>query len=194
MSTITINTAIVSDKQQIIDSLVLSFGADPFERWLYPDPHAYLTNFPIFLEALTARTFETDTAYYVDGFAGAALWLPPNVYLDEEKIIASLEKTINKQKQNNTMGIMEQMDRYHPHEPHWYLAIIGVDPAVQGQGLGSIMLQHTLALCDQDRSLAYLESTNSKNISLYEREGFELLGTIQVGDAPPMFPMLRKPR
>ena len=194
MSTATINIATATDKEQIIDSLVLAFGADPIERWLYNDPHAYLTNFPIFLEALTARTFETDNAYYIAGYAGSALWLPPDVHLAEEKIIASLEKTIDKQKQNDTMAIMEQMDRYHPHEPHWYLAIIGVDPARQGQGLGLMLLQHTLALSDRDRALAYLESTNPKNISFYEREGFELLGTIQAGDSPPMFPMLRKPR
>ena len=42
--------------------------------------------------------------------------------------------------------------------------------------------------------LACLESSNPKNIPLYERHGFELLGTIQVGASPPIFPMLRKIR
>jgi ribosomal protein S18 acetylase RimI-like enzyme len=194
MSTITINTATASDKQQIIDTLVLAFSADPFERWLYHDPHTYLTNFPIFIDAITTRAFETDNAYYVDNYAGTALWLPPNVHLDEELIIASVEQTINKQKQTDTIAFMEQMGRFHPHEPHWYLVIIGVDPLKQGQGFGAILLKHTLASCDRDRAPAYLESTNPKNISLYERFGFKLLGTIQAGDAPPMFPMLRKPR
>jgi ribosomal protein S18 acetylase RimI-like enzyme len=194
MSTNTISTATSSDKQQIIDTLVLAFGADPFERWLYNDPHTYLTNFPIFIDALTTRAFETDNAYYVDNYAGTALWLPPNVHLDEELIIASFELTINRQKQTDIISFIEQMEHYHPHEPHWYLVIIGVDPLKQGQGLGGRLLQHTLSLCDRDRALAYLESTNPKNISLYEHHGFKLLGTIQAGDAPPMFPMLRKPR
>ncbi|MGH9960925.1 MAG: GNAT family N-acetyltransferase, partial [Pyrinomonadaceae bacterium] len=48
--------------------------------------------------------------------------------------------------------------------------------------------------CDHDQKLAYLESTNPRNIPLYERHGFELLGTIQVGTSPRLFPMLRKPR
>jgi hypothetical protein len=47
---------------------------------------------------------------------------------------------------------------------------------------------------DRDHMLAYLESSNPKNIPLYERHGFELLGTIQVGTSPPIFPMLRTPR
>ena len=71
---------------------------------------------------------------------------------------------------------------------------MGVDMAHQGQGYGSLLLKHTLALCDRDHVSAYLESTNPKNIPLYERHGFELLGTIQIGNVPPMFPMLRKPQ
>ncbi len=55
-------------------------------------------------------------------------------------------------------------------------------------------MQHTLVPSDRDRKPAYLESSNPKNIPLYERHGFELLGTIQVGNSPPIFPMLRKPR
>ncbi len=194
MSTVTINTATASDIEKIIDMVVLAFSADPFERWLYPDPHAYLINFPTFIKAVTAQAFESRNVYYVDGYAGAALWLPPDIHLDEEPIITSLEQTISKQKMADTSAIMEQMAFYHPHEPHWYLAVIGVDGARQGLGFGSMLLQHTLASCDREHALAYLESTNPKNISLYERHGFELLGTIQAGNAPPMFPMLRKPR
>ncbi len=190
----TIEAVTVSGKQKVIDLLVLSFGADPFERWLYPDLYAYLNNFPVFLDALTIQSFETNNVYSVNNGTGAALWLPPNTNLDDRLIVTSLEQTIDKQKQVSTISIMEQMDGYHPHEPHWYLAIIGVDPVCQGQGLGSILLQHTLALCDHDGVLAYLESTNPKNISLYQRHGFELLGRIQAGDAPPLFPMLRHPR
>jgi hypothetical protein len=39
-----------------------------------------------------------------------------------------------------------------------------------------------------------MESTNPANIPLYRRHGFEMIGQIQVDDAPPLFPMLRRPR
>jgi ribosomal protein S18 acetylase RimI-like enzyme len=187
-----IRKATISDQEQIVDLLVLAFNADPIERWLYPDPHEYLIKFPIFLRAFTAKSFESGNTYFVDGSIGAALWLPPNTHLHEESIITSLEQTIAEAKQADTFGTLEQMSRYHPLEPHWYLAIMGVDPTQQGKGIGSKLLKHTLAVCDRDHTLAYLESTNPKNISLYERHGFELLGTIRVGAAPPMFPMLRQ--
>ena len=71
--------------------------------------------------------------------------------------------------------------------------MIGVDPAHQGQGYGSALLQHGLARCDREDKLAYLESTSPSRV-LYQRHGFELLGTIQGGSSPQLFPMLRKPR
>jgi GNAT superfamily N-acetyltransferase len=194
MPTARINTATDSDREHIIDLLVLAFSADPLERWLYPNPRAYLQHFPRFLRAFTSRAFDSGTAYYVGDYAGAALWLPPNVHLPEHPIVESLEQTVDPAKQADTFAILEQMSRYHPEEPHWYLALMGVDAAQQGQGFGAMLLQHALASCDGDWTPAYLESTNPKNIPLYQRHGFELLGTIQAGSTPPMFPMLRRPR
>jgi ribosomal protein S18 acetylase RimI-like enzyme len=55
-------------------------------------------------------------------------------------------------------------------------------------------MKQRLARCDSDHMLAYLEATNSRNLSLYERLGFERLGTIQAGSSPSMYPMARKPR
>jgi hypothetical protein len=44
---------------------------------------------------------------------------------------------------------------------------------------------YALNQCDHENSVAYLESSNPKNIPFYQRHGFELLGTIQVGTSPP---------
>jgi hypothetical protein len=45
---------------------------------------------------------------------------------------------------------------------------------------------------DREEQIAYLESTNPANIPLYQRHGFEVIGTIQVDEAPPIFPMSRR--
>ena len=86
------------------------------------------------------------------------------------------------------------MAKYHPDEPHWYLPLIGVDPAQQGKGLGDALMRHALVRCDRAGQPAYLESSNPRNISLYRRHGFEELGTIQAGSSPALVPMLRRPR
>ncbi|MFW5730372.1 MAG: GNAT family N-acetyltransferase [Desulfonatronovibrionaceae bacterium] len=92
------------------------------------------------------------------------------------------------------IDLYEQLDTCHPAEPHWHLTFAGVDPACQKQGLGTALIQHSLAHIDARNGVAYLESTTWDSVPLYERLGFQLLGSIQAGSSPPMYPMLRKPR
>ena len=86
------------------------------------------------------------------------------------------------------------MADYHPQEPCWYLPLIAADPAHTGQGLGAALMRHALAKVDADGLPAYLESSNPRNISLYQRYGFEVMGEIQAGSSPVMTPMIRPAR
>jgi ribosomal protein S18 acetylase RimI-like enzyme len=194
MTTPIIKTTTASDEAPVIDVVVLAFSADPAARWTWPDPHQYLTHFPSFVQAFGGQAFTHESAYYIDSYAGAALWLPPEVHPDEEVLIPLLQRTVPEPILKDVFAVFEAMGSYHPSEPHWYLPFIGVNPSQQGKGYGAALMQHALIPCDRDQKLAYLESTNPKNIPLYERHGFEVLGTIQMGDSPPLFPMLRTPR
>jgi ribosomal protein S18 acetylase RimI-like enzyme len=189
-----IKTATPSSADQAIGTVVLAFSSDPVARWFYPDPHQYLLHLPSFVRLFAGKAFEHNSAYYVDGYLAAALWLPPDVHSDENALAALLQRTIPEENQQEIFGFVEQMDNSHPSEPHWYLPMIGVDPSKQGQGYGSALLKHALERCDGEGKLAYLEASSPKSIPLYQRHGFELIGTIQVGSSPPLFPMLRKPR
>jgi ribosomal protein S18 acetylase RimI-like enzyme len=194
MAKITIKTASASDRAPVIDVVVLAFSADPAARWTWPNPQQYLRHFPSFVEAIGGKAFAHGSAYYADGYAGAALWLPPDVHPDEDALATLLQCTGAEEIRNAAFALFEQMGRYHPSEPHWYLPLIAVDPWQQGKGYGSTLMEHALVRCDRDNQLAYLESTNPKNIPLYERHGFKALGTIQAGKSPTIVPMLRKPR
>ena len=91
-------------------------------------------------------------------------------------------------------AVFEAMEEYHPEESCWYLPLIAVDPLYQSQGLGSQLMKHALNRIDEDGLPAYLESSNPRNMSLYERHGFEVMGQIQIGTSPPIHPMLRSAR
>ena len=186
--------ATASDEASIIDVLVRANWEDPAARWVWPDSQQFLTHFPSFVRALGGKAFAHGSAYYVDGYTGAALWLQPDVHPDENALIALLERTVSEQIQKDFFPVLEQMGRFHPSEPHWYLPFVGVDPSQQGKGFGSALLQHILIQVDRDNMLAYLESSNPRNIPLYKRHGFELLGSIQIGTSPSIAPMLRKPK
>jgi ribosomal protein S18 acetylase RimI-like enzyme len=189
-----IKTATSSDEARVINVLVLAFSTDPGARWTWPDPDQYLMHFPKLVKAFGGKAFEYKSAYYTDGYGGAALWLPPDVHPDEDAMTALFKATASEQIQKDLATVFEKMGSYHPKVPHWYLPLLGVDPFLHGSGLGSALLKHALISCDRDNKFAFLESTNARNVPLYERHGFEVLGEIQVGTSPTIFPMLRKPQ
>jgi GNAT superfamily N-acetyltransferase len=193
-TTPTVATTESSQAEQAIAVIILAFSTDPAARWSYPDPDRYLIHFPAIVRAFGGNAFAHRGARHVNGFAGAALWLPPGIQPDEETLASVLRRSIAADRQAAVFAVFEQMERYHPREPHWYLPLIGIDPVHQRKGYGSALLQHTLAQCDREHVPAYLESTNPVNIPLYERHGFNVLATIQVGSSPPIFPMLRPAR
>jgi len=183
----------LADGERAIQTIVLAFAADPMARWSWPSADQYLNYMPSLARAFGGRAFEHGTAHNTDSFTGVALWLPPGVAPDEEALVAITRQSTGGRQQTEVFQIFEAMAAHHPKEPHWYLPLIGVDPAHQGKGLGAALLKHALERCDRDRVPAYLESTNPRNITLYKRHGFEALGTIQFGSSPPLVPMLRKP-
>ena len=190
----TVRAMTPAEELRAIDTVVLAFAADPIARWSWPDSHQYLANMPRLIKAFGGRGFAHNGAFTTDNYRGAALWLPPGISPDEETLDGLVRSTVADSIRKDVIAVMEQMAAYHPEEPHWYLPLIGVDPAHQGNGLGEALMTYALQQCDREHMPAYLESTNPRNISLYQRHGFEALGTIQVGSSPPLVPMLRQRR
>lgn len=189
-----IRTATVADAERCLAVLALAFSSDPPCRWAWPDPQQYLEAFPRFARAFGGGAIEHGTANYYEGFSGVALWLPPGVAPDEASLVRVIQDTVAAAQRDAMFAMFEQMDAFHPRAAHWHLPLIGVDPAHQGKGIGSALLRHALNASDSQKVLAYLEATSPQNVPLYERHGFEALGSIQVADSPPVVPMLRKPR
>jgi ribosomal protein S18 acetylase RimI-like enzyme len=176
-----------------IETVVLAFASDPITRWKWPQAHLYLAAMGKFARAFGGKAFAHGTAYCTDDYTGVALWLPPDVHPEEDEMRAIMQTTTVPSAAAVAPALLEQMDKYHPREPHWYLPLIGVDPVHQGKGHGDALMAYALQQFDRDLP-AYLESTNPHNVALYRRHGFEPLGTIQVGSSPTLIPMLRRPR
>ena len=184
-----------SDEQaRALATLVLAFTQDPFERWMYPEAGQYLAHFPEFLAAFGGSAFDEGTVWSLGAFAAVALWLPPNTGPDGDAIVSVLIETVAAEKHQDLLFLLEQMDETHPTYPHWYLPWFGVDIALQGRGLGGQLMEPCLRFVDESHLPAYLESPNPRNVSFYERHGFELTGVAEVGACPPVAFMLRAAR
>ncbi|HEX2559796.1 N-acetyltransferase [Phenylobacterium sp.] len=184
-----------SEQEAVLSTLLLAFSVDPCMRYALTSPETFIGAFRRLAMALGGAAFEHGSAYVGADGGAAALWLPAGVESDGEGIGALIEQLdIPPEKQEVLGQVGEAMGENHPHEPHWYLAMIGTDPSRQGRGLGSALLKEGLRRCDAEGLPAYLESSNPANIPLYERHGFEVVGMIQPGDFPPLVPMLRPAR
>lgn len=189
-----VRPATAMETDQTIDTLVLAFAEDPAVRWVFPEADAYLRWFGPFIRAFGGAAFESGGALVDAGHRGAALWLPPGVEPDGEALVALLERSLPADRLRTMHEVLALMDHYHPHEPHWYLPLIGVEPAHRGGGIGSALLAAALERCDRDGRPAYLEATSPRNARLYLQCGFEVIGTIQAGDFPAMWAMVRPAR
>jgi ribosomal protein S18 acetylase RimI-like enzyme len=189
-----IRSATPDDMPRVISVIVAAFLTDPPARYAWSTPHDYLQAMPRATREFAGACFDHGTAYCTADFRGAALWLPPGVQPDGEAVEKVFRATANAEHLDDLLATFAKMAEWHPKEPHWYLAQIGVDPGSQGQGLGAALMRHALARCDREKALAYLETGNPRNIPLYRHFGFEVIGEIRVGSAPAMTPMLRRPR
>lgn len=173
--------------------MTLGFADDPVCRRLYPDPAQYMTFFPEFVTLYGGAAFDHQAAHVVQGI-GAALWFPPHVHPDGDAIDELIGRSVADAAKAELFEVYAEMSRGHPEEPHWFLPLIAVDPILRGKGFGGALMEYGLAASDRDGVPAYLDSTHPRNIPFYERFGFELVRTIEIGGHPPIFPMICRPR
>jgi ribosomal protein S18 acetylase RimI-like enzyme len=179
--------------------LTRAFFDDPVSVWTCR--HARLR--PAMLErfhgARLRQLVGENEVWTAPGGSSAALWAPPERWrttLREDIVLTRslLHPRLIARLPNVARGLLG-VERAHPREPpHWYLALLGTDPAAQGQGLGSAVLGPVLERCDVDGVAAYLESSKERNIAFYARHGFRVTRELHLPRGPTMWAMWREPR
>ena len=178
------------DKHQVISVLKLGFSNDDLLRWVFPEADSFLKSFDIWMEEFSKESFKNNIVFSEESFHGTSLWHPPGFEFDES-VLGSTFESIPESRLENVLKFFEEFSKYHPKDA-WYLAFIAVDPSKQGSGIGSFILKEALKMIDEKNEKAYLEASSERNMSLYERHGFECMGRIQINDSPAAFPMIRQ--
>jgi GNAT superfamily N-acetyltransferase len=182
-----------------------AFYDDPVSIWIMPDDKTRTVHLRKFFAAITRHHHLAGGGVEVasDGssIGAAALWDPPGRWKQSSREqLMMLPSFILGFGLRLTTGrklgeVLELMKQQHPEEPHWYLAVIGSDTAVRGQGYGQALMRSRLDRVDAEHAPAYLESSKPENVPYYQRFGFELSGEIVLpGGGPTLWPMWRAPR
>ncbi|MEI7859464.1 MAG: GNAT family N-acetyltransferase [Acidimicrobiales bacterium] len=70
--------------------------------------------------------------------------------------------------------------KHDPDRQHSHFGPLAVDPDLQGQGIGSLLLSAYCRRLDQAGLLGYLETDKPENVRLYERFGFAVTAEADV--------------
>lgn len=159
-------------------------------------------NMPVYVRAVIRDALEhghVDAVISNGRIAATASWLPPGTAprsLGRELLITSrvLPVLLRGRNRLTAINMLQTMDKKHPTEPHWYLALIGVDPAFQAKGIGNVLIRKRLDECDASGLPVYLETQKPENLPYYERFGFVVRDSIVKEGCPTLWSMWREPR
>jgi GNAT superfamily N-acetyltransferase len=182
-----------NDVEATVAALIASYVDDPFMRWLFPDTQQYLRNFPSFVLTFGGKAFVRQSAYLAGQNCAAALLLPPRVRPDPYVVAEFIAWTLPKSQHEAFSEFANRGACYEPTEPHWRLALMGVDPNYRRHHIGITLLKRSLLACDAAHLPVYLEASPI-SVPFYQKEGFDILGEIRSGAIPPLVPMLRTAR
>ncbi len=164
-----IRVATRPDEEQVAATITLAFSADPIVRWIFPNPLLRLRTFMKLVGLYGGPALDHGSAHVIGDFSAVALWLPPGIEPEVEKMRRLLVETVPAEILSTYLAQSERINAHHPSEPHWYLPLIGVDAGHQGKGYGTALMAHGLAACDREQKLAYLESTTRAEDRLLAR-------------------------
>jgi GNAT superfamily N-acetyltransferase len=179
-----------------------AFAEDPVFAWLIP-PQVRGRDIRLrtFFTSMSRGYLRQGKPCYLTGDASAAaLWAAPGPWampLSQVILEAAPSGLAFRGRLLRALRTQLQIERLHAGQspPHWYLGYLGTRRDRQGRGLGTQMLREVLAGVDADGVPAYLESSNERNLPLYERNGFRVVGELQaLGHGPTIWRLWREPQ
>lgn len=190
--------ATAADLPHLRGVLARAFDGDPVVNWVVRQDEGRAWAMAWLYRLSLDMATPMGHVYTTADLQGVALWTPPGrLGAGQWRQVWRLPgflRAVGMRRVPRIVPAIAALSARHPRAAHWYLSELGVDPPVQGRGVGSALLVHRLALCDRDRVPAYLENSNPRNTPLYERHGFRALEEHRLGgDGPPVLLMWRDP-
>jgi len=183
-----------------------AFQEDPVTIFTYPDEGERKQNVQYGFYMIYNYGIKHGLTYATSkNLEGITIWLPPNkVYQSFWTMMRyggfySMRKVGLKIKIiKKIMAVFNYMEERHKHlvpYDHWYLQNIAVKPEEQRKGYGGLLLSAMFKKIDSEGLSIYLETNNEKNLSFYQKHGFEILEHTIIPEIDvPLWCMLRKPK
>jgi GNAT superfamily N-acetyltransferase len=195
---IEVRTAAADAVPRVAAALADAFIDDPFFMWLLPGSRRLQTRLrTMFAAEIEHYVRPNGTVWTTPGYDGAVCELPPGAW--EMPLSFTGEEAVRWMRALGTrlaLGgrVHHAMEKRHLREPHFYIRTVGVRTALQGQGVGSALMQPTLQRADSAGLPTYIEASSERSAALYDRLGFLHMDVLDLPDGgPPVWLMCRPP-
>jgi GNAT superfamily N-acetyltransferase len=170
-----------ADLPRIGEALALAFERDPLWGWAFEDAsrERKLAALEAVFGFFAGAALDFGWVRVTDGVEAVALWIPPGspemTPADEERMPGVIADACEPASAARVGELLGAFEHNHPHEPpHFYLSLLATRPDHAGHGFGVGLVADNLAEIDagDPPAPAFLESSNPRNLTRYERLGF----------------------
>jgi GNAT superfamily N-acetyltransferase len=188
-----------NDCESLLDTLTGAFADDPvWGAWAFPRRDVAQDQRRALFRLWLTSALDHRCVLATAELEAVAVWYPHDATRSSQedlRALAAMASSLGDQAQTFLEGCA-LLEASHPQDrPHFYLCLLATRLDARGQGCGRRLLEGSLELLDAARMPAYLESTNPRNLQLYERLGFECVGSVLLpGNGPKIDLMWREPR
>lgn len=181
-----------------------SFLDDPNHRHLFPEEKTRARILPHEFSAVCRALVDSGHIYAASQngtIGGIAIWVPPDEFpFSLRRQVRTLPYilrilTISPRSIKRVMQLATSIEESHPEQPYWYLLAVGVEPSMQGQGIGTRLLKPILERADEAGERCFLETASKQNVAWYRGLGFEISESEIpfIPNGPPNWTLLREP-
>lgn len=199
-----IRSARPDDADAIVDVLVAAFVDDPGTSVFEPDPTRRASILPAFFAAWVRAAIADGGDLVVpagSAVTGVASWFGPERHGPSDGALeaagwAEAMDAFGEAAAARAAAMTGELERQHgllAPWPHLRLDFFGVLPDVQGTGIGSRLIEHGHRVADAAGLPCYLETFTERNVAYYRRRGWDVVATYLVGDAVPVYALVRPP-
>src|SRR3954453_3125175 len=144
-----------ADIDGIADALVSAFHDDPVMLHIFPKEKGREKRLRALFMSEAKRSLGRGALHTTAAGSpqGGAIWMAPNKWKTGGlELLGQLPLLFAMGLGNSprALNVLGKMEKVHPEEPHWYLAVLGTAAEPQGKGIGSALIRPVLEKCDEE--------------------------------------------
>lgn len=187
-----------SQIQKFASILAQCFIDDPSFAFVYGENTNRFQALNAFFNLLVADAMQRGEIIIAPEDQGACVWYPAEVEIFNEQfeqtlveIVLTVSHFAGEESGKRFEHLIKKVGENEPKQTHCEVFFIGLKPEARGKGIGQSLLKPVLNYADKKQVGCYLVSSNSRNISFYERHSFHKYCPIQISDSYSMTGMWR---